>query len=235
MSFSLRILERDEGLHSVTAGPTKKMMVKGKDINVPTGVLLPITLCLILDALSIKVEPFVNAQGLPNLKTLTIFCEDLVTGACSFLNHKLNILRVHATKVYLGTCAFSNCLNLKWVNICGNFRVMESAIFSRCPNLCGFTVKGDVERIKEKALWMCNKLTEVTIEGNIGKIDSGAFQSLKNLRRVIFKGNVGSVDSGAFLDCPELLEVKITGNVMSLSACPAKRCHEYLTFSTGSS
>jgi len=182
-------------------------METGKIINVIDEVLN-----ILLDedcnnVITIKEQTLLNniSKGCSKLHNLSI---DLYNG--SKINSNL-IKRVeipYTVKKIIQGC-FSNCKNLEEVILHKDIECLGSELFSECLNLkqINLDILEKVTSIPNYCFRNCHSLTELTLPKNISYIGSGAFLGCKNLKCIILDNSNLKLGTECFTNCHENFKI----------------------------
>lgn len=132
----------------------------------------------------------------------------------------------------IGTCAFSDCTNLKKVVIPASVIRLEHSVFSGCKNLESVefirtnenVTKGLDCTFGEFIFKDCTSLKTVTMGDGIKKIGSRMFYNCTSLENITISKTVTSIDKYAFAYCTSLKEITIPESVTALGENVFKGC-----------
>lgn len=109
--------------------------------------------------------------------------------------------------------AFSECINLKSINIPESVTRIGGDAFNGCSNLELSSLPANLTTIGDKAFYGCDNLKLTGIVGaNLTSIGESAFKGLGCLESVIIPAGVTEIGDEAFADCVNLKEVIIDKN-----------------------
>ena len=94
--------------------------------------------------------------------------------------------------------AFSNCTNLKQIEITPSVINIGDSAFTGCTNLTEVLNASGVVNIGETAFFNCTSLTEFYIPQNVVSIGMGCFINCNNLTKVFIENNVLNIEYDTF-------------------------------------
>ena len=109
--------------------------------------------------------------------------------------------------------AFSECKNLKKINLPNSVTQIGDHAFFVCSSLSSITIPGNVTVIEDGTFWGCGSLKELTISMGVKKICSYAFYECNSLTSVFLPDSVEEIDEIAFYFCKNITEWTIGKNV----------------------
>ncbi len=147
----------------------------------------------------------------------------------------------------IGDSAFSDCKNLKWINLPDTVVSIGKGAFSGCKNLKRIDLPDAVVSIGEDAFYGCRKLEHLSIPDNVTYIGSGAFwnceslpelnlpngltqindhtfYSMEKLESITIPDSVASIGEGAFSSCTSLTNVQFGKGLTSIGEEAFRRC-----------
>lgn len=105
----------------------------------------------------------------------------------------------------IGENAFSNCGNLRYVELSELLKVIESWVFYGCANLMNITIPESVTTIKDNAFGCCLSFTSIKIPNSVTSIEYDAFYNCRNLRSIEIPQSVESIGNNAFIACNKMI------------------------------
>ena len=151
---------------------------------------------------------------------------------------------------YIGTDAFSGCMNLKKVNHpdlsawCkidfsgSNANPLHNGarFYVNGVEQTNLTIPSDIAEIKNCAFFGCTSLTSVTIPDSVnGSIGSSAFEGCSRLTSVTIGNSVTQIKESAFSGCNSLKSVTIGNSVKSIGAEAFSSCGSLTSVTIGNS
>ena len=132
---------------------------------------------------------------------------DTVTsiGEWAFSESKLMFIENLDKVTKIGENAFSNCGNLRYVELSELLKVIESWVFYGCANLMNITIPESVTTIKDNAFGCCFSFTSIKIPDSVTNIEYDAFHTCLNLRNIEIPQSVKSIGNNAFTDCDKMI------------------------------
>lgn len=127
---------------------------------------------------------------------------------------------------WIGTEAFAECRNLKYIKIPNSVIGIESFAFNG-TNLTSIEIPNSVERIGGAAFADCTRLKNIVLSNNLTKIEYATFMNCSSLRSIKIPESVLSIHEDAFEECYNLSKVDILdgGKFVGMDAfysCPIK-------------
>lgn len=159
-----------------------------------------------------------------NTKIKTINIPDNMT-VYSLYNCSAETINLGAN-VKLSSGAFSNCSNLKNINLPDGLEVLPANLFKNCTSLTSVTIPEGVKIIGEGAFTGCTGLTELTLPDTVVEINSRAFQDCTNLKSVNIPAGVETIGAEEpFGGCRNLSEIKVdAGNPLFYNDSEGNLC-----------
>ncbi|MBR6876276.1 MAG: leucine-rich repeat protein [Bacteroidales bacterium] len=123
---------------------------------------------------------------------------------------------------YIGTEAFSDCVNLTQVIIPDSVTDIGNDAFYGCVSLSSVVIPGSVSSIGNGA-FSASGLTSITIQNGVKSIGALAFSGTK-VSSITIPGSVETIGDAAFLDCTSLKTTTIQSGVKKLGEEAFFRC-----------
>lgn len=123
------------------------------------------------------------------------------------------------TKLY--PSAFSDCKNLKYVDISNYTSTIPEFAFRTCVELENIEIP-NVSKIENGSFENCEKLSQVTLS-SCESIGAGAFKNCKNLSYIKLSDNCTEIGSSAFYDCKGLENINLK-NVKKINTAAFYGC-----------
>ena len=114
--------------------------------------------------------------------------------------------------------AFSECHNLKKINLPNKLLHIKDKCFYDCDNLKEISIPNSVTDISDRAFYKCNSLQSITFPENIKTIGEAAF-ALSGITNAIIPKSVKTISSNAFHECKNLEKVVINGDISVGNSC----------------
>lgn len=125
-------------------------------------------------------------------------------GEGAFYCANLTELNLPSSVEYVGPYAFGEnnfeSLVIDWQNI----SIIQNRTFSQCQNLKSVEIKGNIREIRPYAFEYCSALEEITLSGSVKKIYDSAFVGNTALETVTIPENIDYLGSAAFINCTNL-------------------------------
>lgn len=178
-----------------------------------TSVTLPES-CTVIDSYA-----FENCTALTDIN----FPEKLETiGRNAFYNSGITSLKLSQPSLSIGSFAFTDCHQLKSVEITStDFDLMEWA-FARCENLETVILPPQVFRMEGGCFTECTSLTTVVLPKNITFVHG--FKGCTSLKTIEIPDSVTSIGYEAFANCKSLESIHLPDGVTNIGALAFARC-----------
>lgn len=179
-----------------------------------TSVTLPES-CTVIDSYA-----FENCTALTDIN----FPEKLETiGRNAFYNSGITSLKLSQPSLSIGSFAFTDCHQLKSVEITStDFDLMEWA-FARCENLETVILPPQVFRMEGGCFTECTSLTTVVLPKNITFVHG--FKGCTSLKTIEIPDSVTSIGYEAFADCRLLESIHLPEGVTSIGGLAFAHCY----------
>lgn len=195
-----------DGITTISAGAFKGR--KGL-----TSVTLPES-CTVIDSYA-----FENCTALTDIN----FPEKLeLIGRNAFYNSGITSLKLSQPGLHVGSFAFTDCHQLKSVEITStDFDLMEWA-FARCENLETVILPPQVFRMEGGCFTECTSLTTVVLPKNITFVHG--FKGCTSLKTIEIPDSVTSIGYEAFANCKSLESIHLPDGVTNIGDLAFARC-----------
>lgn len=130
------------------------------------------------DITSIGASAFSDCESLTSF-TIPNTCETV--GVFSFSGSGLTSLYVPSSVTTMYNTAFSNCKNLKTVDLDADIKILDPYMFRGCTNLESVTLPENLTWLKWNVFENCASLRTITIPHTVTKIDTSAFKGCERL------------------------------------------------------
>ena len=127
---------------------------------------------------------------------------------------------------------FSDCINLKTVNVGNKVTYIPSYAFSGCTGLTSITIPESVTSIDSGAFSGCTGLTSITIPESVTNIGGYAFRGCAGLTSITIPNDVKSIGSYAFNNCCALETVYYCGTEADWNEISISSYNDSLTNAT---
>ena len=178
-----------------------------------TSVTLPES-CTVIDSYA-----FENCTALTDIN----FPEKLeLIGRNAFYNSGITSLKLSQPGLHVGSFAFTDCHQLKSVEITStDFDLMEWA-FARCENLETVILPPQVFRMEGGCFTECTSLTTVVLPKNITFVHG--FKDCTSLKTIEIPDSVTSIGYEAFANCKSLESIQLPDGVTNIGDLAFARC-----------
>lgn len=178
-----------------------------------TSVTLPES-CTVIDSYA-----FENCTALTDIN----FPEKLeLIGRNAFYNSGITSLKLSQPGLHVGSFAFTDCHQLKSVEITStDFDLMEWA-FANCENLETVILPPQVFRMEGGCFTECTSLTTVVLPKNITFVHG--FKGCTSLKTIEIPDSVTSIGYEAFANCKSLESIHLPDGVTNIGALAFARC-----------
>lgn len=179
-----------------------------------TGITLPES-CTVIDDYA-----FENCTALTDIN----FPEKLESiGRNAFYNSGITSLKLTQPGIHVGSFAFTDCHQLKSVEITStDFDLMEWA-FARCENLETVILPPQVFRMEGGCFTECTSLTTVVLPKNITFLHG--FKGCTSLKTIEIPESVTSIGYEAFAGCRSLESIHLPDGVTSIGGLAFTHCY----------
>lgn len=113
--------------------------------------------------------------------------------------------------------AFSNCENLKKVELPNSVVRIYDYAFSTCPALTDMVIPDSVKSIYEYAFSYCNNITTIIIPDSVTTMDSSVFYACKSLSKVKLPNAITVLSWQLFYGCSNLIDITIPNSVITIA------------------
>ena len=132
--------------------------------------------------------------------------------------------------ISIGDNAFSNCYQLKYVNIPSTVTKIGRNAFIDCESLKRVDIPSSVTEIGVNAFKGCTRLTGVTFGSGLTNITTSMFSGCTSLTDVVIPSNITNIDEDAFAYCTSLTSLTLDEGVSIIHLGAFTNCKiEYLT------
>lgn len=179
-----------------------------------TSVTLPES-CTVIDSYA-----FENCTALTDIN----FPEKLeLIGRNAFYNSGITSLKLSQPGLHVGSFAFTDCHQLKSVEITStDFDMMEYA-FANCENLETAILPPQVFRMEGGCFTECTSLTTVVLPKNI--TDVHGFKGCTSLKTIEIPDSVTRIDYNAFAECKSLESIHLPDGVTNIGGLAFAHCY----------
>ena len=113
--------------------------------------------------------------------------------------------------------AFSGCKKLETVYLPKNLTHLEAYMFSECPNLKSIEIPSGIKTISESVFRNCSSLETVVLPENVSSIGDYSFANCTSLETIVIPASLRDISNGLFLGCSNLKSVTIPDGVVRVS------------------
>lgn len=137
----------------------------------------------------------------------------------------LKSVEIPNTVIKIGEHAFSNCVNLKNIEIPNTITEIGEYAFSYCEGLKNINIPNGIKTIEERTFYNCISLENIEIPHTVTSIKSGAFWECINLKDIEIPDSVIELES-AFYGCKNLKSIKLPKNITYIDVYSFNGCYE---------
>ena len=112
--------------------------------------------------------------------------------------------------------AFSDCVNLKSVDIPESVEDMRDSAFSGCSSLTSVVIPKNVKTIPRIAFYKCTALESVILEEGISEIGVIAFYGCTSLKSITIPSSVKSMGYETFQNCTSLESITLKEGISNI-------------------
>ena len=143
-------------------------------------------------------------------------------------NESIEEVFISDTVIEIGAYAFSECTNLRYVNLPANLTIIENNLFEECVNLQSINIPMHVKIIESYAFQGCESIVEISLPESLESIKSMAFAGCHALMEVLFPEGIKEIGENSFTMCDSLTEVFIPASVELIDTSPFLYCMSLL-------
>lgn len=149
-----------------------------------------------------------------------------VIEACAFQNccHITKITLPNTVKRLAWNSVFRGCARLESIILSESIECLTSDCFSECVNLKSINIPNSINTICRDVFAGCSKLSSISLPEGLKTIDSGTFKNCVSLHSIVIPSSVTTIDYEAFMGCSSLNEITIPENVYSISNKAFSNC-----------
>lgn len=132
--------------------------------------------------------------------------------------NKATSYEMPASVTEMSAWAFTNCRNLKKIELSDNLTTISFAAFARCVNLESINIPSRIKDIGDNAFSECIRLRTINIPQNIKRIGKYSFAMCRSLVYVDIPENVEEIEDGAFYSCTNLRFINLPRNLKKIGS-----------------
>ena len=121
--------------------------------------------------------------------------------------------------------AFSDCENLRFVELPNSLNIIGEGAFYFCKSLTSIEIPDSVTEIRYSAFNFCSYLKTVRLPKNLKEIGATTFQSCKSLTTLVIPNSVTTIGCNAFYGCSNLTSVVIPSSVTTIGSFAFYGCN----------
>ena len=137
---------------------------------------------------------------------------------------ELRSVEIPNTITEIGNNAFADCANLLGIDLPNSVFSIGEGAFMGCSSLTSIDIPNSITNIKHETFSGCTSLMSANIPNSVAIIGSYAFSGCSYLLSVNIPNSVATIDEGAFYDCSEITSVFIPSSVTTIGASAFKDC-----------
>ena len=144
---------------------------------------------------------------------------------------ELRSIEIPKTITEIGIRAFWKCTNLLGIDLPNSVSSIGEGAFSGCSSLTSLNIPDPVTDIKHKTFSGCTSLMSVDIPNSVATIGSYAFSVCSYLLNVNIPNSVATIDEGAFYGCLNLTNVRLSNSLISIGDYAFQGCTSIVNMS----
>lgn len=170
-----------------------------------------------------------------SLESIVLPSKLWLVGYNAFANTSLKEIEIPDGVQYLGSYAFSDCVQLKSIKMPQQLKQIKQGCFEGCSSLLEIDIPNKVTEIDYRAFYGCSTLRKVSFGDNITTIGRYAFQNCTMLHTALLPTHLSSLRESAFEGCSNLAIVRMSDDIEEIEPCTFKDCVELHDLTIGSS
>lgn len=111
---------------------------------------------------------------------------------------------------------FSDCTNLKTINIGEQVKYIPNGVFAYCTEITSINIPDSVISLGKYTFYKCSNLTTINIPDGITEIGTGIFKDCSSLRSITIPNGVKTIGESAFYGCAKLSGVAIPETITAI-------------------
>lgn len=120
--------------------------------------------------------------------------------------------------------AFSNCINLKEINIPDTITSIGKSAFKGCSKLEKIEIPKNVSKIGEAAFMSCKKIKEIEIPIGVKSIEKETFDNCLELETIEIPDTIIDIKEEAFIGCENISQINLPDSVKNIGKAAFKSC-----------
>ena len=129
-----------------------------------------------------------------------------------------------ADNAAIGTAAFAQCNQMRYITIPQGVTNIGEAAFVDCANLEGIILPNTVTELKSNAFSNCSSLNAIVLPKTVTKIRSEAFSNCTSLQDLILPSSVDTLEGSAFMGCASLEKIALPSSITTLGSNVFQNC-----------
>ena len=126
----------------------------------------------------------------------------------------------------IGQYAFADCRNLQFLKIPEGVDVLRTGMFMNCSSLLSIFITNSVKTIHESVFLKCVSLQSIDIPLGLTSIGEGAFSGCESLKGIDIPNSVTTIGQFAFVGCRGLKRVSLSNGMSKIELGCFSGCHE---------
>lgn len=116
----------------------------------------------------------------------------------------------------IGWYCFSECKNLKKIELSNNLETISEGLFIECTSLSEITIPESVTYIADSAFSSCKALESIKLPNGIKSVNTQTFSNCTKLKTVELPASVSMIRAGAFNRCESLENIILPAKVLEI-------------------
>ena len=140
------------------------------------------------------------------------------TRQCEWYSRRSEIYRVIIENgiTSIGDYAFSECTNLRIIDIPNTVTKIGNSAFNSCKALTSIDIPSSVKSIGRRAFSNVG-CTELVIPNSVTQLGDGVFADTASLKKVVLPSEISEITANSFSECSNLTDIEIPETVETIS------------------
>lgn len=149
-----------------------------------------------------------------------------VIGSRCFWYKAIEKVTIQEGVTEIGYEAFSNCKNLKYIEMPKSVIKIDNHAFESCSSLINIELSDNISTIGSYAFCNCIALTDIELPNNVSIIDDYTFANCNKIHNIKIPDNVTKIGWGAFENCESMTMVYLPKSLKEISFCAFDGCKQ---------